>query len=59
MQDYNGAIALIYAAVFSKPEIVRLLLENKADKNIKDNMGNTALQHALLQDNKETIILLK
>jgi ankyrin repeat protein len=42
----QGATALIYACMFDKQAIAKLLLDNGADAPIKDNTGKTALDHA-------------
>ncbi|HAD80532.1 MAG TPA: hypothetical protein DCF99_15765, partial [Flavobacteriaceae bacterium] len=39
-------------------EIAKKLIEVGADLNIKDHNGKTALDHAILQENKEMIELL-
>ncbi|TVZ15862.1 hypothetical protein JM81_2114 [Maribacter sp. MAR_2009_72] len=44
-----GATCLIYAAQFNRLEIAKLLIANGADKSIKDNRGNSALDHAKTQ----------
>lgn len=55
VKNDNDASALIYASVLEKIAIIKLLLENGANKDIKDNRGNTALQHAVMQGNEEAI----
>lgn len=45
-QDYNGDTALILAAQLGYIEIVKILLENGADKAIKGQFGKTAKCHA-------------
>jgi hypothetical protein len=57
-RNLNGATALIFAATFNRYEIATLLLNNKADKTIKDNRDKSALDHSLMQENKDLIQLL-
>lgn len=51
--------ALIFAAMSSTPEMVQLLLDYGADKNIKCSDGKTAYDYAVEYDNKDVIPLLK
>ena len=44
--------------LLEKKEIVKLLLANGADKDIKDDKGNTAIDHAKMQDAQDIIELL-
>jgi ankyrin repeat protein len=54
----QGETALILAAE-RKPDIVRMLIENRADMNIEDRNGHTALSVAEWAGASETIALLK
>jgi ankyrin repeat protein len=54
-----GNTALQFAAMSGHTEIVELLLENGADKSLKDNRGMTALQQAEMKGDREIIELLK
>lgn len=55
----SGAFtALMKAARFGLPNIVRLLLEHGADATLRDADGLTALSHAVHGDNEESIRLL-
>lgn len=47
---------LMYAVISDKIEIIRLLLENKANAKIKNNHGATALQLACLRSKDKNII---
>ena len=58
-QQSNGMTPLMYAARYNKVEIVKLLLENGAKTNLKDQKGFTALRHAELSSAKESIEVLK
>jgi ankyrin repeat protein len=50
---------LIHAATSSRAEIVKVLLNGKADPNAKDNQGRTALSHAAQSSTlSETIVAL-
>ena len=51
--------ALHFAAMFNKPSLVKLIIENRGDKNLIDNRGMTALQHAENNGFKEIEELLK
>lgn len=54
IQNNEGSTALITAAFFCRPEIVKMLLAKKADKTIRNKFGNTALEtvSASFQDAK-------
>ena len=43
IQDMNGYTPLILASFFGEKALVSLLLKNKANPNIKNNLGETAL----------------
>jgi ankyrin repeat protein len=58
-QNYNAATALIFASTFGREDIVRYLLLNGAQKNIKDRFGNTALDYAVNQENDQIVEILK
>lgn len=55
----NGATALHYAVCASNRPIVTYLLNAGANAQIRDANGNTALQLALLHNNKKIATLLK
>ena len=57
--NFNNASALIFAATFGHIEIAKALLASGADKNLKDNTGKTAFNHAVLQENKAMIEILR
>ena len=42
LQDFEGKTALMHAAGNGHAEIVRLLLEAGADRNLRDNRGKVA-----------------
>lgn len=53
-------MALHWAAELGKTEVMKLLLEKgKADVNLKDNEGYTALQWAARNNKREAIKLLE
>jgi ankyrin repeat protein len=56
--NFNGASALTFAATFGQVKIAEMLLQQQADKSISDNLGKTALDYAIVQENKEMIELL-
>lgn len=64
-QENNGATPLIYVAAnkSAAPEtrlaVVKMLLDAGADKKLKDKKGNTALDWANKQGNKDVAELLK
>ncbi|HEX23139.1 MAG TPA: ankyrin repeat domain-containing protein, partial [Chromatiales bacterium] len=51
--------ALMAAAAFNQPEVVRLLLKRDADPKARDEDGETALSVAEDKGNKEIISLLQ
>jgi ankyrin repeat protein len=52
-------VSLLMAAVNANyAEIAKLLLDNKADVNWKDNLGNTAIMHAAYAGNTDMVKLL-
>ena len=53
-----GATCLIYAAMFNREEIAKMLLAKGADASIKDVRGLTALDHAKAQGTTSLIALL-
>ncbi len=57
-QNNDGRTGLMLASKYGYPEIVMLLLENKADKNIKDKKNKTALDYAKNGDNSYEIVPL-
>ncbi len=50
-QDENGETALMHAAKIGEKEIVNILISLKADVNILDNQGFTALTNTLVCNN--------
>lgn len=54
-----GITALMFAAMDSTPEMVKLLLDYGADKSIKSTDGKTAYDYAVQFDNKDIIALLE
>ena len=57
--DKENNTALILASKFGYHKIVKILIENGADINIKNNDGKTALDYAEENDYKSIIELLK
>ena len=57
--NLNQASPLVFAATFGQKAIAELLLKKGANKDLKDNSGKTALDHARLQENTELITLLQ
>ena len=56
----DGRIYPLHAATkFDKPEIVKILIANGADPNLKDPMGRTALHYATIYEREQIIGLLK
>lgn len=56
--NLSGATALIYAATFNRQSIIKMLLSKNADKTIKDQRGNSALDHAKMQGLDDLVALL-
>ena len=56
--DNRGRSALMEAAAFDHPEIVRLLLEAKAEVNIQSSNGKTALMWASIRGHTENVRML-
>lgn len=54
-----GMTALMFAARDSTPEMVQLLLDYGADKNIKSTDGKTAYDYAVEFNNKDIVALLE
>ena len=50
---------LMYAILSQKIELIKLLLENGALKDVKERSGKTALDYAIQSGNKEIIQLIK
>ncbi len=55
----NGMTALMLAARYNQVEIVKLLLKNGAEKEVKDEKGFTALKYAELSNAVGSVALLK
>jgi serine/threonine-protein phosphatase 6 regulatory ankyrin repeat subunit B len=55
---FGGWTALIAVSVQGNPDIVKLLLDNGADMNAKDEKGNTALFHASGRGHAEIVEML-
>ena len=56
--DWSGATPLHFAAENGHVEIARLLLQNGAELNAKNNYGSTSLHCAASQDNIDILHLL-
>ncbi|MCC6395119.1 MAG: ankyrin repeat domain-containing protein, partial [Bryobacterales bacterium] len=56
-RDETGATALMYAALYSDAETVRLLLNQGANPNAADNAGATALMWAIPDEEKVRLLL--
>jgi ankyrin repeat protein len=48
----------MFAVLFGRNEVVKLLLESGADVAIRDHRGLTAFDHATQQSNGEALALL-
>ena len=59
IQDNNGYTSLMFASYYNHITIVQSLLENGADKTIKDNAGNKAIDWATSVNNLNVIEVLK
>ena len=57
--NFAGATPLIYATTFNRQAIIKMLLTKNADATVKDQRGNTALDHAKMQGLDELITLLE
>ncbi|MCF6130655.1 ankyrin repeat domain-containing protein [Flavobacterium wongokense] len=55
----NGLTPLMFAARYNKVEIIKYLLEKGADKKLKDERGNTAMQYAENSKSMEALEFLK
>lgn len=55
----NGLTPLMFAARYNKIEILKFLVEKGADKQIKDERGNTAIKYAENSKSVEAIEFLK
>lgn len=58
-QDVYGRAAIHYAVLMRKVKLIPLLMENKADLNIKDITGQSPLHLAAQKFNREIYLLLK
>jgi len=52
-KDRYGFTALIYASKLGYDNIVQFLIDRKANLNIRDNNGLTALMHASIKGNSK------
>jgi ankyrin repeat protein len=57
-RDSDGQTPLIYAARLGKTEVVKALLDAKADVNARDHSDQTALSRALIERHDDTFELL-
>jgi len=48
-QNYAGQTALMMASLFGREEMIKLLLEHGANKDLVDNQGNTSIKLAQAQ----------
>jgi ankyrin repeat protein len=55
----NGLTPLMFAARYNKVEIIKYLVEKGADKQLKDEKGNTALNYAEFSKSQEAVTYLK
>jgi uncharacterized protein len=55
----NGMTPLMYAARYNKVEIIKYLLDKGADKDRKDDKGNTAAKYAQLSNSQDALAVLK
>ena len=55
----NGLTPLMFAARYNKVEILKYLIEKGADKQVKDERGNTALKYAENSKSVESLEFLK
>jgi len=55
----NGMTPLMYAARYNKVEIIKYLLEKGANKDKKDDKGNTAAKYAQLSNSQDALAVLK
>ncbi len=58
-RNYQGQTALMYASLFGRDELARLLIESGAQTELKDDSGNDALSLAEGQWNQIMVKLLK
>ena len=58
-EESNGMTPLMFAARYNKVDIVKYLLANGADKDLKDEKGYTAAKYAQLSNSQEVIAILK
>jgi hypothetical protein len=49
----------MYAILSQKIELIKLLLENGAEKDVRERSGKTALDYAVQSGNKEIIGLIE
>ena len=58
-QDSDGVTALHVASFVNLTEVMRILLQHGARKDIKNNGGNTPIDWAYGENHKEAIDLLE
>ncbi|HYF01960.1 MAG TPA: ankyrin repeat domain-containing protein, partial [Patescibacteria group bacterium] len=59
LQHGNGGTALMFAALFGRNDIIRMLLKHCADASKTDFRGMTARDHAMQQGNEEGAEILE
>lgn len=55
----NGLTPLMFAARYNKVEIIKYLVEKGADKELKDEKGNKALNYAEFSKSQDAVTCLK
>jgi len=55
----NGTTPLMMAAMYGSPEVVKLLLDEGADRDHKNQLGMTALDFAKQGSRKDAIAILQ
>ncbi len=59
LQHGNGGSALMFATMFGRNEVLKLLIAHGADKTILDSRGLSVLDLAMQQNNLAAVELLK
>jgi ankyrin repeat protein len=54
----SGYTVLMFAVLGKRTDAIKLIIENKADLEVRDLEGWTALYHAVVEDNQESVALL-